>query len=238
MRDVQKKAMHRFAGDTAHHQLEIVLDEGLHRHLRFRRPGTGCYGFDIVTWPGYLAISGDMGSAVFSRLHDMFEFFRPTPSDQGRLAPGELYVNLPYWAEKCQANDGAPKQFSCELFERTLRARFDAYMDGKDLDAIPRGPELANDLWAEIESEVCGADHAYDALARAEAFAPESWHEHAKVFGDFRFHDFWEAAPALEEYTLRFVWRLYAIAHAVRAYDAAKAAVRGDAALTPWSPTA
>ena len=28
--------------------------------------------FDIVTWPGYLCYSGDMGCFVFTRLPDMF----------------------------------------------------------------------------------------------------------------------------------------------------------------------
>lgn len=223
MRDIQKEAMQRFASDTADHRMEIVLDQGVHRHLRFRRPGTSCYGFDIVTWPGYLAISGDMGSAMFLRLHDMFEFFRPTSSAQDRLAPGELYVNLSYWAEKCQANDGAPKWYDVELLERTLRAHFDDYMAEKDLDNIPRGRELADNLWAEIESEVCGAEHLYDAIRLADAFEPAPWQDHAAAFGDFRFREFWEAASSLEEYTLHFVWRLYAIAHAVRAYDAVKA---------------
>jgi hypothetical protein len=33
-------------------------------------------GFDVVTWPGHLSISGDMGCFVFTRVDDMFTFFR------------------------------------------------------------------------------------------------------------------------------------------------------------------
>ena len=64
----------RFKKDTAEHQMTVLRDDGLYRHLRFRKPGTGIYGFDIVTWPGYLAISGDMGASMFTRLEDMIQF--------------------------------------------------------------------------------------------------------------------------------------------------------------------
>ena len=52
----------RFAKDTATHAMTILRDDGLYRHLRFKRPNTSSYYFDIITWPGYLAITGDMGA--------------------------------------------------------------------------------------------------------------------------------------------------------------------------------
>jgi hypothetical protein len=48
----------RFLLDTAFHRLEIVRDDGLYRHLRMKQPGKSCYYFDIVTWPGYLTVTG------------------------------------------------------------------------------------------------------------------------------------------------------------------------------------
>ncbi|MFY3739344.1 hypothetical protein ACOS9E_25265, partial [Escherichia coli] len=52
----------RFLLDTAFHRLEIIRDDGFYRHLRMKQPGTSCYYFDIITWPGYLTVTGDMGT--------------------------------------------------------------------------------------------------------------------------------------------------------------------------------
>ena len=43
---------------------------------------------------GSLIASGDVGTYVFSRLADMFEFFRSPMTSDGRL-----YINDSYWAE-------------------------------------------------------------------------------------------------------------------------------------------
>ena len=58
----------RFQHDIATHQVVILRDDGVYRHIRFKRPTTMCMHFDLVTWPGYLCYSGDMGCFVFSRL--------------------------------------------------------------------------------------------------------------------------------------------------------------------------
>lgn len=54
----------------------MLHEDGIYRHIRFRQPGTMCMHFDLITWPGYLCYTGDMGTYVFTRLADMFEFFR------------------------------------------------------------------------------------------------------------------------------------------------------------------
>lgn len=82
-----------FASHTTDHELTILRDEGVYRHVRCREPGTGIWGWDIVTWPGYLAMSGDLGSWTFTRESDMLvDFF------SGR-------VNVGYWLEKCVSWD-------------------------------------------------------------------------------------------------------------------------------------
>ena len=83
-----------FQKDVSQHGVTIIRDDGVNRHIRFKRPGTMCMHFDLITWPGYLCYCGDMGTYVFSRLEDMFEFFR-TDRD----------INPGYWAEKLQAVD-------------------------------------------------------------------------------------------------------------------------------------
>ncbi len=93
MSNQTKDARKSFVESSTDRSLEIIHDNGLYRHLKCYKAGTGCMGFSITTWPGYLAISGDMGCYVFARIQDMFEFFRGDD------------INDSYWAEKVQAAD-------------------------------------------------------------------------------------------------------------------------------------
>ena len=70
------------------HELTIVRDDGLYRHLRCQAPDTWSYGFIVVTWPGHLYVGGDIDGFTFNRIADMFEFF------------GDGRINPYYWAEK------------------------------------------------------------------------------------------------------------------------------------------
>lgn len=71
----------RFLNDVANHEMIIIRDDGVNRHVRFKRPNSSCMYFDLITWPGHLCYTGDMGSYVFRRLEDMFEFFRTDRND-------------------------------------------------------------------------------------------------------------------------------------------------------------
>jgi len=95
--------MSNFVEDTKNHKLTIIKDDGVYRHLHCSS-GSSCYHFDIVTYPGHLCYSGDMGCFVFQRTKDMFEFFR---SESGRINPD-------YWGGKLEA--GKAKEFSEECF--------------------------------------------------------------------------------------------------------------------------
>ena len=82
-----------FVKHTEKHELKIIKDDGVYRHMRFGDPDTIIYSMHVTTWPGHLAVTGDMGTYLFSRIEDMFKFFRhDRPNPQ-------------YWAEKCQASD-------------------------------------------------------------------------------------------------------------------------------------
>jgi hypothetical protein len=84
--------MERFLSDVATHEMTVVADEGNVRHLLFKAPDTVTQYFNLTTWPDHLCISGDMGTYVFSRLEDMFDFFR-----ENKINPG-------YWHEKVKAD--------------------------------------------------------------------------------------------------------------------------------------
>lgn len=85
--DNKAQLIRHFNDDTAEHVMTTLHEEGLYRHLRFQTPGTGFTWFDILTWPGNLTITGDMGTYTFARIEDMFKFFTG-------------HINNGYWAEK------------------------------------------------------------------------------------------------------------------------------------------
>ncbi len=110
-----------FVGDTRSHKMRVIMDNGLYRHLLFRNPESSSYWFQIVTWPGFLAISGDMGEFMFSRLDDMLEFFRT-----------EEVIDFRYWAEKCRA--GEKEQFCAD----TLKESVDDIMSADEAKVVKR----------------------------------------------------------------------------------------------------
>lgn len=214
----------RFKETTQQHTMEVVREDGVHRHLRFRRPGTYAHGFDIVTWPGHLAISGDMGAAVFARLPDMFEFFRP---DVSRKSGDQLFINAGYWAEKCVANDGEKQEFSPALFRNLVKERFDEFVNERHDDEEPHAVWVAA-LWADLNAEVLFEDSYEGAVGRAIERMSE-FEPMEDGYRDFRFHDAWEYGSCLQDYTFHFIWRLYAIAYAVKTYDETAGAILSEA---------
>ncbi|MDR3381770.1 hypothetical protein [Cupriavidus basilensis] len=209
----------RFERDVASHEMTVIREDGVNRHLRFKKSGSSSYWFEILTWPNALCLHGDMGTYVFSRLTDMFEFFR---TDQKRANEGELRINLGYWSEKLQAVDansrkGSATQFSAEKFTRVINEyRLRWIRDGRD--ALTK--EQRRELWEAVNDEVLRyiEDGEHAAYQHAQDFhwaaIPPGRH-HTYVFEDLWEHNF-------EEYTFHFIWCCYAIAWAIRQYDAAK----------------
>ena len=183
----------QFLNDTATHELQVLRDDGVNRHLRFRRPGTICMGFDILTWPGYLCYTGDMGTYVFRRLEDMFEFFRGSRN-------GELRPNFGYWAEKVEAADrDGITVYSADIF----RARINEWMDENEFSAQAREAVKDFVLPHADDGEYAARKAAYDFSADGHDFT-----------------DFQEAN--LSEYSYRFTWCCYALRWAIVQYDAAR----------------
>ena len=182
-----------FKRSVAKHVIDVKLDNGPYRHIRFKSPGTiSCY-FDLVCWPGYLCFTGDMGTFVFARLTDMFEFFRQKES---------ATIDYRYWAEKCEAADRASglKEFSEDLFREAVRS---------DLD----GMEACKELREEVEDSVLSmaGEGEHEAIRAAMEF---TW-ENKRVFQDFYEH-------SVRDYTYRFYWACMAIVWGIARYDEAK----------------
>lgn len=191
---MRKPTEEQFRRDVEKHELQVVRDDGVYRHLHFAQPGTGTMHFDIITYPGYLVYSGDMGCFVFSRLRDMLDFFRDKSGKDDRL-----FINLNYWAEKLQATDRPDGhcKYDPEKFERRVRE----WLDEND---------ASDDLREAIDDEVLSAADDGETRARDALYSFE--HDGEKPFGDS-----WEWE--FDEYTFRFIWCCYALAWAVRKYD-------------------
>lgn len=186
----------RFANDIAEHEMTVLHDEGLYRHVMFKIPRTTMYRFDLITWSGHLSIAGDMGSCTFRRLEDMFTFFN------------EPRVNLGYWAEKVIA--GEVRAYSEDVFREWVA------------EEMKRGQESKPDLYwdlitRDVESDVLGEGGYQESAVNAVHY----WNE---VYGretGFKFYT--DEGLDFTDYTYRFMWQCHAIRWGVWKYYRARA---------------
>lgn len=186
-----------FLKDVAKHDISVIRDKGVNRHIRFGVQGSYHMHFDLITWPGHLCYTGDMGTYVFCRLEDMFEFFR---ADREQLHRGDqtLAINTCYWAEKLVAIDrnGGLREYS----EQRFRQHIQEWLDNAEAD-----DDVRRAVAEEVLSHADEGEH--EAMSAAIRF------EHR----GFSFRDLWEAN--VTEYTYRFLWCCYAIAWGIQQYD-------------------
>lgn len=186
----------RFAKDITEHEMIVLHDDGLYRHIRFKRPGTMMYHFDLVTWPGYLSISGDMGAFTFRRLEDMFEFFN------------EPRVNVGYWAEKVVADSGL-RRHSEEKFTAIVTKQF---TDAKKNNSGGHEDDHWDHIWMRLEEEVLAEAHSEGTAIQA----VYDWNGGAgDILGFEIYLDYdWDTT----DYTYQFLWCLHAIQWGVAKY--------------------
>ncbi|EQB98789.1 hypothetical protein [Photorhabdus temperata] len=191
--------LERFKKDTENHSIKVLHNSGLYRHLLFNKDGSSAYYFDITTWPGYLCISGDMGCFTFSRINDMFNFFRDSSN--------ELSINPCYWSEKLQAGAGHCKEiynkWSPGKFKDAVSEAFNNWLDDND--------DISNDVIEEIQESIeqiisCSHDK-HDAIS-----AIRDYYDEYGIFVDF-----WE--NDMEEYSFHYIWCCYAIVCGISKFD-------------------
>jgi len=105
-----KCAKEQFLNNVKNHKIKTIRDDGLYRHIRMTN-GSSNYRYDLITWPGYLCVTGDCGSYLFARIEDMFEFFR------------NQEINPYCWAEKVLAESTCSNgvaEFSVKKFEENV----------------------------------------------------------------------------------------------------------------------
>ena len=196
-----------FLNDVKDHQMEVIRDDGINRHIRFSKPGTGCYRFDLITWPGVLCYTGDMGTYVFSRIADMFEFFRMDKSDWN-YNPKGLSINPGYWSEKLLASDcngrhaNGVEEFDKDKFIREINSiRIKWLRDAKREETLNK--DQRRDLWEAVdnyilydvgdysESEACRRvyDFYFQPTGTRERYSIDDFSE--VRCGKFSFHYIW-----------------------------------------------
>lgn len=205
-----KESAERFARDTDKHEITVLHDDGLYRHVRCAEPGTGMYSFNLITWPGYLTICGDMPATAmtFRRTDDMFDFFRGNT------------INPGYWAEKLCSGRDAATGFS--------EGRFRLVVDEHVQDAVKADPELepVGDDQPGLVAAVATAledeyDPSYEETARE--FLQRFTYDYTDSAGRqqcFQFRDTWEWD--LHEYDWSYLWACQAIRWGVEQYSTVK----------------
>jgi hypothetical protein len=193
-RDPLADVAERFTADVAGHEMTIMREDGLYRHLRFRRMvsrkrPTSLYYFDLITWPGHLAIDGDMGGFMFARTEDMFGFFRGS-----RINPG-------YSAEKLRG-PAAVREYSEEKFGQLLDEYLAEYAKQEPGKAAERKAEFA----ARVDD--CYCEEGARELLR-------DFEDQGALYGTWE----WD----LSDWSYPFLWCLHAIQWGIRQYDLSKA---------------
>ena len=253
----------RFQRETAEHEMTVLHEDGLYRHVRFmhvatdpetgKRSRSSFYWFDLLTWPGCLAINGDCGSYVFSRIEDMFTFFTGS-----RINPG-------YWAEKVRSGQEGLKTYTQDRLRELIAdhigdPRGDEECAAKDWPGLAEAIEHAffedtsflaewdtcheqgarealdgfkfGDTW----TFTCGCGEQAEGLTETDACDRRRVHQRrhysskpevALVEG-FRFTDTWEWD--LRDWDWQFLWCCHAIQWGIARYSRERAAMAAGGA--------
>lgn len=185
----------QFLNRVKNHKLTVIKEDGLYRHLQVAIPGEYIESWNIHTWPGYLAMVGDMGNWVFQRTEDMLRFFRSEGDS--------IKINPYYWAEKLQAQEHEGwNGFSIESFHKRVQDFAVEACNVNSFDEVPE--EKKDDLYS-----LLNAEDEYYAVASLREFNCE-WLDLA---------DFWDGRHTCHEVRSHFLFACYAIAWTVKLYD-------------------
>lgn len=214
----------QFLKDVATHKMTVCLDQGVYRHLDFRQ-ADGCWnhGFHIITTPHRLIVTGDMGTWVFSRIEDMFGFFR------GRG------INPSYWSEKIQNGVHGGKSECKDYDGETYKARLLDTLENYDLSEEHKALviEALNELDFDDEYRIMSQIGEFEVdLEGEEPYIPtrdlvKQPYADRRKREKFTFQEVYEID--MKVYSYHFIWCCYAIAWAIQQYDAAKKPVEAPA---------
>lgn len=171
----------RIGKDLAKHTITVLRMDGMYRHW-VCSSGSFNQRFEIITWPGSLCYTGDMGDYLFQRTEDMVAFMERS------------CMSYHYAAEKCVAK-GREKieEWNEDLFKQHLKDRI---RQGKMFTVLRQGnrrTESTKEKIREIISEYENYSQPQDAL--------KAMYESG----------LWDELPDCNDYTQNFLWCLHAI---------------------------
>lgn len=190
-----------FARQTENHVMEIRLNNNIYRHLYFKNPNLFAHWFEIVTFPGVLVYNGYHGCYCFSRINDMFEFFRnqnPNPC---------------YWQEKILDRREGGLIYSGKEVQKHLH---EVWQDFCEEHKGIWTKEEKQDYTREFEEEIldkCYCPEEFKALGCTE------------LDSGF-FFDPCELDPRI--YSEQYLWACCAIPWAIAQFDKAQGAEKND----------
>lgn len=161
-----------FKKHTEDHELRVLHEDGLYRHLRVQAPGTRMWSWDITTWPGHLATSGDISAGyVFSREPDMLEFFARAGMRQNYYSDGAPCIDVRYWAEKLRGPVSRTTEvYSPEVFLAQVKEHLD------DVEIVgERRESILEDATAHSEVEHTAREWLADNEHRIDAYDTWEW---------------------------------------------------------------
>lgn len=196
---IKQPTHNEFLESVANHQMKVIRDSGIYRHIHFSSPDDMNKHFDLITYPDHLVYSGDMGCYVFKRSNDMFRWFYKD----------ELGCpDVSYREEKLQASsvygDGH-KVFCSQTFADAIRDEIKEQLS--DLGASELG-ELSSDLIDDLHDKICNS--LGEESAREEVYEFNCDHDQVDL------DDSWEVSGEL--FTGYFIWACYAIEWGVKKY--------------------
>lgn len=213
-RDPIARSAERFAREIANHQMTVMHDDGLYRHLAFRNREHGWnLWFDLITVPGALVFQGDGQSYVFHRVDDMFTFFRG-PVGQ---------INPHYWGEKIVSGNG---RASIQTYrQEALIEHINEIVAERVQDDPETYANLAEAVRRDIRTQLIGDESLDRKLVEDFRFYANEDDEFAipSKRPDFEFSDVWEWDS--REYDWWFLWACNAIVWGIAQYDAARTPV-------------
>jgi len=192
-----------FAENVDKHEIQILKDDGVYRHIKLRDPESSNRWFEIVTWPNHLAYTGDMGTYTFSRLKDMFDFFMPNSTSKS--------INPEYWSEKVTSEDMYSKvtEFDEEDF---LKSAIEYAAVSDDPEEKAEQIEFLNDRLSHVRHE------------------NEAWHEISEINEDNAYNICFMDFEVYNCFRLsrRFIWACRAITFGIQKYQATKEVTQGE----------
>lgn len=237
----------RFARDTAKHEMTVLHDDGLYRHLRFMNPAHGSIGaFELITWPYNLVVkSGWTFHFDIDATEDMFDLFRRTALT-GQINPG-------YWQEKVRAGRDEVEGFNPDLLKWEIASTLAQWMRD-DLDTrvekwakevgftqeeLNKRPGIRKELARQVRPEWMNANRQLREAVEGHFFSDmadyniEYESEAHRALYDFSYTPDGEAPQwpyhfadwhewRLGDYTPGFLHSCFAIRHGIDVYDASR----------------